>query len=162
MANKFFKQIDLQNRNEMINFLNNHPTSIIYSDFPNKWTFANNIGFVYNIPMQYHPVGFEAITDQPKHVIDNLINKFKFKHGFKYGAYRSDYNDNILLLVHRVEIGKDRCIKIQNFDSFKYETFSTYYLQERTKLLCAFDALCDKIVLEYYEMIAKYSKTPVM
>ncbi len=162
MQDKFFKQINLQDRNEMINFLNNHLTACIYSDYPEKWTFANNIGFLYNLPKQYHVKGLDAITEQDKTIINNLITRFKHKHNFKFGAYRSDYNDNVLLLVHRIEIGKERGIKIQNFDKFPYESCSMYFLQERTKLLCSFDALCDKIVLEYYQMIAKYVKSPIV
>jgi hypothetical protein len=161
MKQKFFRQVNLEDRNEMINFLNGHSTAIPFSDYPEMWTYANNIGFLYNLPEHHHVTGLDAITEQDKTTINNLITRFKHKHNFKFGAYRSDYNDNVLLLMHRIEIGKERSVKIQNFDKFPYDSCSMQFLQERTKLLCSFDALCDKIVLEYYQMIAKYVKSNV-
>lgn len=156
MRQKFLQQVNLENRNEMINFLNNHPISKIHTDFPSKWTYANNIGFMYTIPLDYHLYAFEAITDQPKDKIEKLIYEFKFKWNFKFGTYRADYNQNILLLVHRYDTKSLRGIKIQNFEKFPYEDCSDYFLQQRTKLICEFDVLCDKIINEYHQMITRY------
>jgi len=155
---QFSKSVDLSNRNEMISFLNNHPATHPHSEYKEMWTIANNIGFMYTIPMRLHPIGFEAITDYPKDAIDKLISGFKFDTGFKYGAYRADYNDNILLLMPRVEFGKVRGVKITNFDTVPYTECSIDFLQRRVKLICQFDGLCDNIVSEYYNMISKFKK----
>ena len=155
---KFYQDINLESRNEMIHFLNNHPTSKVHTAHPNMWTFANNIGFIYNLPEKWHKDAFEAITDEPKDIIDKMIVRFKHKVNFKYAACRSDYNDNILLLLHRIDRDGMRALKIRSFDWFGYEEFSMPMLIERTIVLQAFDRLCDNIVLEYYQMIHRAKK----
>ena len=88
-------------------------------------------------------------------------NLFKIKEYLQDNGYietRADYNDNILLLMPRVEFGKVRGVKITNFDTVPYTECSIDFLQRRVKLICQFDGLCDNIVSEYYNMISKFKK----
>jgi hypothetical protein len=145
-------------RQACIEYLEKHyKANLQYRDI-SFWTFANNVSFVYTLPFSVHKLCFDIITDNPRITaqVDKLLCSFKDINP-KYGAYRSETNDNCIVLMHRVLIDGQPYNRYRKFDLFPYNEFSDEQLVSRVKLLQQFDKLCDQIVDVYVNEIKRYS-----
>lgn len=156
---KFFKKVDTNNREEMINFLSNH---FRYSTM-NSWnrldSYANNMKIHKVIPHQYYQKAFELMESSDFYnEINQMINDFDEEHGYEYQAGFNGRSGGYLVLYTGGKEGNRVFTKFAELNESKedIEEFSDDFLKSRTELVQELDTLCDNIVEYVVNLCKKY------
>lgn len=149
---KFFtKKVDLRSRKAMIDFLTNHFRYYTMNTWNRSTSYANNVKlYNLNLPSDISDKAYDFITgDLHNNPLDEIIpcltDDFERKTGY-YVGFNGRSSGYIVMYESIIENGKRKIFVGKSID--QDEDFKDWHItdiRERTKLVIAFDELCDNI-----------------
>lgn len=182
----FSKNVDMTNRNTMINFLKNHARYDTMNSWNASTSYANNVK-IYNLGIKnkeledkiwdilYSEIDCDAIYDDFNIIIREFEKEFGYGIGFNGRSrgylvlYEAEYDEH----KNSIKIYPGKSIDM-NEDFEDNEEWPMEKLQERCKLVCAFDKACDDIrntllywgenasIVETEQVITQKTKTLIL
>lgn len=144
----FFKKVNKSSRKEMIAFLRNHFRYYTMNSWNLSKSYANRVKLHdLQIPSEFIDKAYafiEAECDDYDFDVADKINEFKVKTGYGAG-FNGRSNGYIVLYDTKRENGCLHTITRGIDDNEDFEEWSIEELRERTRLVEAFDKLCDDI-----------------
>lgn len=159
---KFFKDVDVTNREEMIRFLSNHFRYHTMNSWNRSTSYANNMK-LYNLPLTdkqrdalYKIMDIEC--DSPYQLIRRLLNEFGANHKYRWQAgFNGRSGGYVVLYEGKIEDGRVVTYPGRNIDmNVDFNEWDDKALQNRVKLVQDFDKLCDDIIDEAIYIAENY------
>ena len=162
----FSKVINVENRNEMINFLKNHFRYYTMNSWNCSTSYANNVKLTnLNIPDDKFDLALDIVTGEVECIdyvlsVNTLIHEFKQETGYGVGfngrsnGYLVLYDTEFNIKTGSTVVMPGRSIDANSED---FEDWSDEKLKNRVFVVQKFDQLCDNIrealleVLDYTE-----------
>lgn len=144
----FTKEVNTEDRNEMITFLKNHFRYFTMNSWNGMTSYANNVK-LYNLQLPeslrnkaYDFLDAECVGYQ--YDIDVLINNFYNETGYTAGF--NGRNSGYLVMYDTKKENGRLAVMAHGIDEYvDYEEWEDQELKTCTELVCKFDALCDDI-----------------
>lgn len=169
----FYKEVNITSKDEMVSFLENHFRYFTMNSWNGLTSYANNMK-LHNLGLtdkQLEKAYDMLISDESENTDISLYNQMVYdvKEAFNQETgYQVGFNGRsggYLVLYDTNSKGETLVRSIDDLETF--EDWEIEDLQERVKLVSAFDKCCDNMrdvlldVLENYELVS-YEKTVVV
>lgn len=169
----FYKEVNITSKDEMVSFLENHFRYFTMNPWNRLTSYANNMK-LHNLGLtdkQLEKAYGMLISDESENTDISLYNQMVYdvKEAFNQETgYQVGFNGRsggYLVLYDTNSKGETLVRSIDDLETF--EDWEIEDLQERVKLVSAFDKCCDNMrdvlldVLENYELVS-YEKTVVV
>lgn len=156
----FVKNVNLNDRKEMIDFLLHHFRYYTMNSWNVSTSYANNVK-IYNldIPAEYQDKAYELLEiSETFDTFSELFTEFTAKTGYTIGF--NGRSSGYLVLYdteYNLETGTIVTYPGRNIDQYEdFEDWSLEDLQERVLLVTAFDQLCDDCRETFIKILKEY------
>lgn len=162
----FCKTVNLENREEMIEFLTKHFRYNTMNSWNCMTSYANNVKlYKLDLPNVSKAYDFlDAECEQYAYDVDDAIIEFEVDTGYTAGFNGRSGGYIVLYDMERNKDGR-RCMLLHGIDEYEdFKDWETSDIAERVKLVQRFDALCDEIrdIFIYYLENTEIKDVPVV
>lgn len=145
----FKKEVNLNNKQEMINFLTNHFRYYTMSSVNLRTSYANNVKiYNLNLPQEIRNKAWDFLDAECEDFwfnVHDLIANFEIETGYTAG-FNGRSGGYIVLYDTVISDNGKRHMVMHDIDQYEdFDEWETDELLERVKLVQAFDRLCDEI-----------------